>query len=290
MLDGRLLAVLASMLLIGLLTPADAQWNSKGSGDCGGRDIGCSKGGGPDNRRCHAETEGMTAVCWDNRPSGYPASFQQQCGGAAAWCTYKSIGASQCVGGRAPGRMYECSARGWRQPIQGAEMRVFHINPVRDSKTPYDSVAECLNDNVCSTILSAAAAYAGVPPNVMQMAKTSAFVYNVVAPSDSEKSRYSIEPPQGMKVCHVSIKTLSVVPNTGDRASLMSITGRSSKVEIYTWTPKQGVGQGRSWYDGYITVTFAPNSVPADRCSLSGELRNYGCRGGQGVESGTPRL
>lgn len=109
----------ACFLLIGSLEICGAQstqWASKGVGDCSGRDVGCSAGPMPANNRCHAGTVGQTAVCWDNRPQGYPSSFEAQCRPSAVWCTYKSINANQCVGGGAPGRMYECTGGGWRSP------------------------------------------------------------------------------------------------------------------------------------------------------------------------------
>jgi hypothetical protein len=126
--------------------------------------------------------------------------------------------------------MYECTSTGWREPIQGAQFRVFHINPVRDAKSPFDTIQDCLNNNVCSTLLSAAAAYVGVPPNALSMLKAGAYVYNAVSQPGSEETKYHIQPPPDYKICRVDVRTLSVLPNTGDRASLLSLTAKSAEI------------------------------------------------------------
>jgi hypothetical protein len=77
-----------------------------------------------------------------------------------------------------------------------------------------------------------------------------------------------------------------VVPASGNRASLFSITARSSSIAIYTWTPIKGFGQGRSWYDGYVSVVFAPVGDSVASCSVTENPRNYSCRGAHGVNKG----
>jgi len=75
-----------------------------------------------------------------------------------------------------------------------------------------------------------------------------------------------------------NIHSLSVDPAEGDRASLFSLTATSPEVAIYAWTPIKGAGQGRGWYDGYVTVTFVPVNTPAERCSVTDTKYNYVCR------------
>lgn len=78
------------------------------TGDCSYRDIACSAGAEPTSSECNKSRLGQVAICWsDNTWSGYP-NVPGNCRGQRAWCTYKSATESSCVGGGAPGSMYEC--------------------------------------------------------------------------------------------------------------------------------------------------------------------------------------
>jgi len=284
----RLAIISASIALVCVLQPANAQWQPRGNGDCGGMDVGCSVGSTPANNRCFPGAVARTAVCWDNRTGGDPPNFRaNNCSASGRWCTYKSVAADQCAGGGAPSAKYECTPAP-QQPIQGAEVGVYHIDVVREPKGVADTVADCLRDNVCSTVLSVAASQVGIPPNAMRFARTAVVVSDALQNPTSEETHSSIKPPPGLRVCRVNIRTLSVVPAAGDRASVFSLTATSPEIAIYTWTPIQSLGQGRAWYDGYVTVTFVPVNTPAERCSVTDTRYNYGCRGGQGVNQGLP--
>ena len=286
----RSAVVVAFACLLCSVQMVSAQWNQKGSGDCGGNDVGCSAGPTPSPSRCFTNAVARMAVCWDNRASGDPANFREnKCSTAlgGAWCTYKSVTADQCAGGGAPGRKYECTA-GSQHPILNAEVGIYHVNPVRKPKTVLDAVQDCLNDSVCSQLASMAAAQIGISPTAIKVAKAAAFVSDAAQHPESEETHYSITPPPGYRVCRVNIRTHSVNPPEGDRASVFSITAESSGIAIYTWTPKQRAGGGRSWYDGHLTVTFVPGATPAEVCSVTGSKYNYGCRGGKGTNKGLP--
>jgi hypothetical protein len=101
-----------------------------------------------------------------------------------------------------------------------------------------------------------------------------------------------MSPAEGYKVCHVQVRTVSVVPASGDRASLFSLTATSNGVSIYTWTPRQKTGQGRSWYDGYVAITFVkaslyPQYLTAGKCTIPATGKKaYACRGAKGVNKG----
>gem|GEM_PF-3469292 len=91
---GRFVS-LGSVALTALLWPGvagAATWQSAGTGDCLGHDVGFSRGNGPEAGRCDAKFVGLTAVCW------------------AHGCTYKSVKTASCTGGINPGQMYTCSA------------------------------------------------------------------------------------------------------------------------------------------------------------------------------------
>jgi hypothetical protein len=276
----RFAITLASTFFIGSFQIASAQWVPNGNGDCTGLDVACSKGPLPVKSRCFPGTTAHSAVCWDNRPTGDDPNFRENnCSSASAWCIYKSVSANQCTGGGAPGRKYDCPATTPAQQIPNAQITVFHIDRVRGAKTPWQTVTDCMKDDVCSAIASLAATQLGVPPNVMRMARVAAVV--VAQGSDSEETRSTITPPQGYRVCRVNIRTLSVVPGTGDRASYLSVTAQPSSIGVYTWTPHLGVGKGRSWWEGYVTVTFVPTATPTGVCSIT-EAYHYSCRGASG--------
>lgn len=65
--------------------------------DCSGQDIASTDTDRPEPTNC--KNDDVTAVCWDG------SLFRN---GTRPWCTYKKIRPDQCVGGRAPGRLYRC--------------------------------------------------------------------------------------------------------------------------------------------------------------------------------------
>jgi hypothetical protein len=75
----------------------------------------------------------------------------------------------------------------------------------------------------------------------------------------------------------------------------MSATAVKGGVGVYTWTPKQGVGGGKSWIEADFTVTGVRKDV-AEKYRKAGTCREVGpkgnnlvrCRGGKGVNKGQP--
>lgn len=165
-----------------------------------------------------------------------------------------------------------------------------HINPVRDARTPWDEIQNCYRDRICTIALNGIAAQFGIPPNAMRLVNGAAIMS---ARPQGEETRYSISALSGRKICQVQVRTTSVVPATGDRASLFSITATQPSVAIYTWTPRQGIGQGRSWYDGVVFVVqvraeLSDQYAASGKCTVpqSGTSANYQCRGSSGVNHG----
>ena len=73
-------------------------------GDWIGRDRACSQGPFPDASQCNsAFFWSGQAVCWSNRHTG-------ECGGAIAWCTYKTVGLTtpHGYGTVSDGEIYKC--------------------------------------------------------------------------------------------------------------------------------------------------------------------------------------
>ena len=164
-----------------------------------------------------------------------------------------------------------------------------HINPVRDARTPWDEVQNCMRDPACAGAVEAIAKEIGVPAGAVSVAGVGpAFT----AKAEGEETRYAIPALGGRKVCRVQVRTTSVVPATGDRASLFSLSAIRSGVAIYTWTPRQGIGAGRSWWDGMVFVAHVKDALADDyarsgRCSVpEAPSAAYQCRGSSGVNHG----
>lgn len=179
---------------------------------------------------------------------------------------------------------------GSAQQSDGIAITTHHINPVRDARTPWDEVQNCLRDTACAAAVNALAAQVGIPPNAIRLVNAGAAF---TAKQDGEETRYSMPALPGRKICRVQIRTTSVVPATGDRASLFSLSATPAAVGIYTWTPRQGIGAGRSWYDGMIYVghvkaELADEYTKAGKCTVppSGKPAAYECRGASGVNHG----
>ncbi|MBI5543122.1 MAG: hypothetical protein HY901_04490 [Deltaproteobacteria bacterium] len=81
--------------------PTSASWTYVGPGDCQGSDVGASKGARPASSRCDSSRLGTIAVCWDGAGQSNPTL-------KGAGCTYKTVHAESCKGGRFPGAIYRC--------------------------------------------------------------------------------------------------------------------------------------------------------------------------------------
>jgi hypothetical protein len=76
-------------------------WQLQTAGDCPGRDFASTEGNEPKIEYC--KDSNVSAVCWDGGVFANPTQF-----GGRPWCTYKNVPPSECVGGRAPGRLFRC--------------------------------------------------------------------------------------------------------------------------------------------------------------------------------------
>lgn len=162
------------------------------------------------------------------------------------------------------------------------------INPVMQPKNGGDIISDCINNVVCQAAAKAGAAYLGVPSNLVTIAMAAVPTAN----RKGEEGFYSISLPSGYQYCRSSIRTISVVPATGDRASVMSANSNALGVGIYTWTPRRGFGEGRSWVEADYTVYGVRNDI-ADKYRISGVCRAYNqqlvnCRGATGINHGQP--
>lgn len=161
------------------------------------------------------------------------------------------------------------------------------VNPVMRPRNVEDAMLDCANSSVCRSVVDAGAAYLGVPPGTVSAALASV----PRAQRRGEEGRYSIRLPSGYEYCRSRIRTISVVPATGDRASVMSARSNRTGVGIYTWTPRRSWGRGRSWVEADYTVygvreDLANRYRQVGTCNPPGKIL-ISCRGARGVNHGT---
>jgi hypothetical protein len=158
-----------------------------------------------------------------------------------------------------------------------------HVNPKMQPKGPTDVLRECRTESLCRTLASTAATSLGVPPGQV----SAVFLLVPKAERKGEEARFYLRLPQGYEYCKSSIKTLSVMPPTGKRASTMGATSTNDGVRIATWTPRQGLGKGRSLVDAKYTIYGVRNDL-ATQARAAGKCREPGktlisCSGARGV-------
>jgi hypothetical protein len=144
------------------------------------------------------------------------------------------------------------------------------------------------NNATCRALVDTAAVYLGVPPGRV----SAAMAIVPQARRAGEEGWYTVKLPAGYKYCRSTIRMISVVPATGDRASVFSARANQDNIGMYTWTPKQGLGGGRSWVEAIVTL-YGVRNDKADQYRAAGTCKPYGmlllsCRGARGVNKGTP--
>jgi hypothetical protein len=148
------------------------------------------------------------------------------------------------------------------QPGVVPTVNVYHFNPVMQQRDIVQRFVECTQNDICQTALNAVTSYIGIPPEAVQAATS--FATNGTSPPGSEETRLGINPPAGQSICALVVHPISVVPLDGDRATLFSLGVNPQHLDLMTWTPYRT--QGRSWWDGTITVISIPDaSVPQVR-------------------------
>ena len=126
-----------------------------------------------------------------------------------------------------------------------------HINPVRDARTPWDEVKNCLRDTACQAAVKAIAAEVGIPPEAIELVNAGAAFTATQRARGNPIFDSSPERPQSLSR---AIKGhLGASPATGDRAeSLFSLSATQPAWRSTQWTPRRGIAGGRSWYDGNV--------------------------------------
>ena len=162
------------------------------------------------------------------------------------------------------------------------------VDVVMQPKNVADSLGECARNAVCRNAVEGAAQFLGVNPMIV---KAGVAIVSE-AKKDGEEGRFFISLPSGYQYCRSEIETISVVPATGDRASVMGATSARNGIGIYVWTPKLPPGSGRSWVEAKYSVYGVRDEI-ADEQRLNGKCRQFGlvvvnCRGARGTNKGMP--
>lgn len=162
------------------------------------------------------------------------------------------------------------------------------VNPVMQPKNIGDALQDCANSSLCRTMADGVATWIGVPPGTVSGAMAAV----PVASRSGEEGRYSIKLPKGYEYCRSRIKMISVVPADGNRASVMSASAKKDGVDVYTWTPRRGLGEGRSWVEAEYTIIGVKGRM-ANTYRTSGKCKAYdrqliGCRGNGSNSHGQP--
>jgi hypothetical protein len=117
------------------------------------------------------------------------------------------------------------------------------MNPVRDARTPWDEIQNCLRDTTCAAAVNGIATQVGIPANAIHLVNAGAIF---TAKAEGEETCYSIPALAGKFVVH-RFGPPRWFRRRSDRASLFSISAAPAAVGIYAWTPRQGIGAGGSW-------------------------------------------
>jgi len=162
------------------------------------------------------------------------------------------------------------------------------LDRVKDPKNAFDLIEDCKKNPLCVGAIDLAASTLGVPPGTITAG--AAAIPNLR--SEGEEFWFTYHLPQGYSYCRSRIVTTSVVPNTGDRASVLSAMSEERGINGYTWTPRLQSWEGRSWLEAdFILYGVADEvraqHVAAGRCRVHGQ-RLIDCRGGEGVNKGMP--
>lgn len=152
-----------------------------------------------------------------------------------------------------------------------------HIDQVMQPKNVLDVMKECKNNAVCSAVATAASSLTGVPLD------TAVAVAATVAPQRAGEGWHStVTLPEPYVYCNVQMSMVSIVPHDGPRGSLWLGEVRGPR-EFYleAWTPRRGLGNGRSWVEADVTIIgVKPSLQNFGNCHDSNKRTIWYCRGG----------
>ena len=104
-----------------------------------------------------------------------------------------------------------------------------HLDQTMAAKSITQAAIECTQNNICKTVLDAAAAYMGVDSSLI----TSAIAI-ISQNRAGEEGHYDYRLPSGYQYCRSTIAPISVNPASGDRASVLGATVYKQGLGVYS--------------------------------------------------------
>ncbi len=154
-----------------------------------------------------------------------------------------------------------------------------YIDNVRQPKSVLDIARDCANNPGCAVFLNAVDNYFQIPVSRFVSAGAA------LAPRQQGEGTYvTATLPSGYAYCKATMKMTSIVPHDGPRGSLFMAMSKPNGLYYETWTPVQGLGQGRSWVEAGISILgirqdLAASSYASGTCYRPERALWY-CRGG----------
>jgi hypothetical protein len=161
------------------------------------------------------------------------------------------------------------------------------VDQTMSPKSITDTALDCVKNAACKAALDAAAAVWGIEGSLV-----SSLAATITTEKKGEESWVGISLPAGYEYCRSAIRTVSVVPATGDRASYMGVSADKPGLSVYTWTPRRNPGEGRSWVEADFVVTGVKTAAAqkyreSGKCNANALPRTVvECRGASGVNKG----
>jgi hypothetical protein len=154
-----------------------------------------------------------------------------------------------------------------------------YIDNVQGPKNVLDIARDCNNNAGCVAFLKVVDSYFQIPASRVVTAAA------IIAPTSQGEGTYvRVNLPAGYAYCSSAMKMTSIVPNGGPRGSLFRGASEPNALYYETWTPKQGIGAGRSWVEAGVSVLgvrqgMAQAAYSDGTCFRPGRTIWY-CRGG----------
>lgn len=161
----------------------------------------------------------------------------------------------------------------------------YFLNPVTSPQNLGDVLRDCLNNDPCNGVVNAVAAkYAGIPPGTIEQSMNIAddIGFGIESNAAGEESHFSFEAADGYEVCHALLSMTSIAPAGGDRSPQFATTMYPSRMDVTIFVPRQGLGKGRSWFEGVLSIVYSPlDEQNRSDCRLNNNHnRNfYVCKG-----------
>jgi hypothetical protein len=161
------------------------------------------------------------------------------------------------------------------------------VDQTMNPKSVTETALECVKNAACKAALDAGAAMWGIEGSLV-----TSLAATITTEKKGEESWVGITLPTGYEYCRSAIRTVSVVPATGNRASYMGVSADKPGLSVYTWTPKRNITEGRTWIEADFVVTGVKTDVAqkyreSGKCNANALPRTVvACRGASGVNNG----